>query len=86
MGSLFITVLQLFLFWTVLDVYVIVIPKVPQTFSVLSIQCFGGLPLHLILCTPPSSAILQISAIINFHNVAKVSQAPLPYPVVYFLL
>lgn len=83
MGSPFMVALQLFISWAVLDAYAIVIPKVPQLSFILSTQYFLGLPLHRI------HAVLQAvlpSGIIHSHNMAQASQAPLPYPVVYFLL
>ena len=52
-------VLQLILSWEVLDACVIVILKVPQSSSMLSIQHFGGLPACLIPCTPSSNAIFR---------------------------
>ena len=51
-------VLQLFLSWAVLGACVIVMPKIPQSSFLWSNQwIFLGLPLCLMPCTPPSSAI-----------------------------
>lgn len=57
MGSPFMVIPQLFLSSAVLDACVGLILKVPQSSFMLSIQHFGGLPLCLILCTSPNSAI-----------------------------
>lgn len=55
-GQPFMVALQ-FLSWAVLAACVTVMSKAPQSSFMLSVQCFGGLPLRLILLTPPSSAI-----------------------------
>ena len=79
-------VLQLFLPWAVLDACVIAIPRVPQSSLMLSIQHSLGLPLGLLSCALLQEVDLGVSTIIHSHNMAKVSQVALLYPVLYFLL
>lgn len=51
----------------------------------MSIQCFFGPSSLPYLVSSSKYCYLLISVVIHSHNMTKVSQAKLPYPVVYFL-
>lgn len=85
MSSYFMEILQLFLFWAVLGVSIIVKHKVLQSSLIMSIQCFFGPSSLTYLVSSSKYCYLWISVVIHSHNMTKVSQAKLPYPVVYFL-
>lgn len=78
-------ILQLFLFWAVLGVSIIVKHKILQSSLIMSIQCFFGPSSLPYLVSSSKYCYLWISVVIHSHNMTKVSQAKLPYPVVYFL-
>lgn len=64
---------------------IIVKHKILQSSLIMSIQCFFGPAPLPYLVSSSKYCYLWISVVIHSHNMTKVSQAKLPYPVVYFL-